>query len=181
MKHIKSFRQINEEFRSTQKLRGHIFENKNNDALDQILEVWSELEEPIECINGWYKLLNYKQISSILAKTEPDDIGHQFAFAEASDYLGNKIITLIKKMKDICTENRLVSFYFGSIISHYEELWPTINNIFHVLPTNSEEAGGLARWKDEFFENDKRRFYIGYQAYKNLPDLIQKYKEPVNT
>ena len=78
---------LSEEFRRMQKLAGIITEGENTDqALDQLKEVWFDLEEPIETLR---RRLNNREasIESIYA---------------GEDDLGMKVIGMVEKMKTIC-------------------------------------------------------------------------------
>jgi|GEM_PF-5214194 len=173
MKHIKSFWQINEEFRRGQKLRGHIFESENvtlfgsnpglinyNEiykALDELKGAWFELKEPIESIESRHRSTSDPSINYIDA---------------SSDDLGNKIITLVEKMKRICKENGLDK-------SPYDEIYYSVNDILSVLPHNYEKVG-MTDNKNKLSRDDRDSFSIGYKAYEKLAHLIQKYKTPIN-
>jgi len=102
---------LSEEFRRMQKLAGIIAEGENTDqALDQLKEVWFDLEEPIETIR---RRLNNREasIESIYAD------------------LWMKVMGMVEKMKKICKDNGLD-----------KTLQYTVNDISSVLPHNFMEV-----------------------------------------
>ena len=147
---------LSEEFRRMQKLAGIITENENIDqALDQLREAWKELEKPIESIESRHRSTSDPSINYIYA---------------SSDDLGNKIITLVEKMKRICEENGLDK-------SPYNEIYQNVNDILLVLPHNYKKVGMIDN-ENKLSQDDRNSFRIGYKAYENLANLIQKFKAP---
>lgn len=146
MKHIKLFENFLTNIENEQVID---FTNQEQ-ALDQLKEVWFDLEEPIETLR---RRLNNREASIESIYADKDD-------------LGLKVLGMVEKMKKICKDNGLD-----------KTLQYTVNDISSVLPHNYMEVH-MSGNKNKPSIDDFQSFGIGYKAYKKLIELINQFRTP---